>query len=193
MIHRVIFSLLCLLPLTMAAQKNVVIYDLENKVPIRQARVRVDGVRTFTTPYTGQIVLPEKFDSIIVSHPKYLQTTLKHDAVTDSIGLIPKTHTLGEVEIVAEDLAKRLQKNVEDWGLTDKTERQLVSPKTSLAEFDFVQIFDFKGKARRKRTRKVKKALSEMDNDEKDPVIRAYKETVKGTPDEDKSEGVTTK
>lgn len=179
---RFLFVLLCFLPLSMAAQRRVVIFDLETKVPIRQARVRVDKARTFTTPYTGQVVLPEKFDTVVVSHPNYLTTGLSGSMVGDTIGLIPKAHTLTEVEVVADDLSKRLKQNVEEWGLMDKTESQLANPNESLVEFDIVKMLDFKGRARRKRTRKVKKALVEMENQEKDPIVKAYKDTVK--PDE---------
>ncbi len=181
------FLLLCLASWSVYAQKRVVIYDLETKVPIRQVRVRVDRARTFTTPYTGQLTLPEKFDSIIVSHPKYLTYSVAFKDVADSIGLIPRTHTLGEVEIVADDLSKRLRDNVNQWGITDRTEGQLANPKTSVADFDFFPVFDFKGNARKRRTRKVKKALGNLD--EKDPVKRAYEEAVKGKEvEEDKEE-----
>lgn len=180
---RLFFSLLCLAALSGYAQKRVVIYDLETKVPIRQVRVRVDRARTFTTPYTGRLILPEKFDTIIVSHPKYLSCSVSFNEVGDSIGLIPRTHTLGEVEIVAEDLSKRLRDNVKQWGVVDRTEGQLENPKQSLAEFDFFHVFDFKGKARQRRTRKVKKALGNLD--EKDPIKRAYEQAVKGKEEEE--------
>ena len=187
--YRVLFSLLCLFSVSVYAQKKVVIYDLETRVPIRQVRVRVDKSRTYTTPYTGQLVLPEKFDTITVSHPKYLTHSMGFKEVGDSIGLIPRTRTLGEVEVVGEDLSKRLRENVEQWGVTDPKERQLLNPKTSVVDFNFVEIFDFKGQARRRRTRKVKQALQKMD--EKDPVKRAYEATVKDKGE--KKEETTTK
>ena len=109
--------------------------------------------------------------------------------VGDSIGLIPRTRTLGEVEVVGEDLSKRLRENVEQWGVTDPKERQLLNPKTSVVDFDLVKIFDFKGRSRRRRTRKVKQALQKMD--EKDPVKRAYEATVKDKGE--KKEETTTK
>ena len=167
--YRVLFSLLCLFSVSAYAQKKVVIYDLETRVPIRQVRVRVDKSRTYTTPYTGQLVLPEKFDTITVSHPKYLTHSMGFKEVGDSIGLIPRTRTL--------------------WGVTDPKERQLLNPKTSVVDFNFVEIFDFKGRARRRRTRKVKQALQKMD--EKDPVKRAYEATVKDKGE--KKEETTTK
>lgn len=188
---RFFFSFFCLVALSGYAQKRVVIYDLETKVPIRQVRVRVDRARTFTTPYTGQLTLPAKFDTLIVSHPKYLSYTVAFKDVGDSIGLIPRTHTLGEVEVVAEDLSKRLRDNVNLWGITDPVENQLVNPKRSVADFDFFNMFDFKGKARKKRTRKVKKALGDLD--EKDPIKRAYEQSVKGKEEEDNQLGETKK
>ena len=187
--YRVLFSLLCLFSVSAYAQKKVVIYDLETRVPIRQVRVRVDKSRTYTTPYTGQLVLPEKFDTITVSHPKYLTHSMGFKEVGDSIGLIPRTRTLGKVEVVGEDLSKRLRENVEQWGVTDPKERQLLNPKTSVVDFDLVKIFDFKGRSRRRRTRKVKQALQKMD--EKDPVKRAYEATVKDKGE--KKEETTTK
>ncbi len=177
MCRRFFFLLLCLVSLLGYAQKRVVIYDLETKVPIRQVRVRVDRARTFTTPYTGQLSLPEKFDTIMVIHPKYLTMSLSFKEVGDSIGLIPRTHTLGEVEVVGEDLSKRLNDNLKHWGVIDPTELQLANPKSSVADFDFFSVFDFKEKARQRRQRKVKKALGELD--EKDPIKRAYEEMEK--------------
>ena len=187
--YRVLFSLLCLFAASAYGQKKVVIYDMETRVSIRQVRVRVDKARTFTTPYTGQLVLPEKFDSISVTHPKYLTHAMGFKEVGDSIGLIPRTRTLGEVEVVGEDLSKRLRENVEQWGVTDPKERQLINPKTGLANFDIVEVFDFKGKARRRRTRKVKEALKKMED--KDPVKRTYEATVKDKGE--KKEETTTK
>ena len=52
-----------------------------------------------------------------------------------------------------------------------------------------MKIFDFKGRSRRRRTRKVKQALQKMD--EKDPVKRAYEATVKDKGE--KKEETTTK
>ena len=78
---------------------------------------------------------------------------------------------------------------MEQWGITDPKERQLINPKTGLANFDIVEVFDFKGKARRRRTRKVKQALQKMD--EKAPVKRAYEATVKDKGE--KKEETTTK
>ena len=49
--YRVLFSLLCLFSVSAYAQKKVVIYDLETRVPIRQVRVRVDKSRTYTALY----------------------------------------------------------------------------------------------------------------------------------------------
>ena len=40
--YRVLFPLLCLFSVSAYAQKKVVIYDLETRVPTRQVRVRVD-------------------------------------------------------------------------------------------------------------------------------------------------------
>ncbi len=103
--------------------------------------------------------------------------SLSFKEVGDSIGLIPRTHTLGEVEVVGEDLSKRLNDNLKHWGVIDPTELQLANPKSSVADFDFFSVFDFKEKARLRRQRKVKKALGELD--EKDPIKRAYEEMEK--------------
>ncbi len=179
MLRRLFTLSLSLLALTVYAQKKVVIYDLETKVPIRQARVWVDHARTFTTPYTGVITLPEKFDTLVVSNPKYLTYTVTAKNVGDSIGLIPRTRTLGEVEILGEDLTKRFDKNLSEWRKQDKKELAMIHPKTSLADFDFVRLFDFKGRARRKRTRKVTEALIKMETQEQDPIKRAYEKAMK--------------
>ena len=190
---RILLLFFCIISLPTFAQKRVLIYDLETKVPIRQARVRVDRARTFTANYTGQIMLPAKFDSIIVTHPKYLSLTLAAKNVGDSIGLIPKTHTLGEVEVIGEDLSKKLQQNVESWLKTDREKNAMQNVGAGGASFDIVEVFDFKGKARRKRTRKVKEALIKMDETEKDPIKRAYKEAIKNKQREEEEKEETTK
>ena len=148
-----------------------------------------DHARTFTTPYTGVITLPEKFDTLVVSNPKYLTYTVAAKNVGDSIGLIPRTRTLGEVEILGEDLTKRFDKNLSEWRKQDKKELAMIHPKTSLADFDFVRIFDFKGRARRKRTRKVTEALIKMENQEQDPIKRAYEKAMKEKREQEEATG----
>ena len=41
-------------------------------------------------------------------------------------------------------------------------------------DIDLVSLLDFKGRARAKRTRKVKSALEKLDVDSEDPIEQAY-------------------
>lgn len=175
------------------AQKRVVVYDLETRTPIQKARIRVDRMRTFSTDMLGTFVTPARYDTLEISTPKHLVRKLAASEVGDSIGLLLKAHTLGEVEVVGEDLSKRLQRNVDDWITKDRERNALNSNSGGIVSFDIVNVFDFKGKARRKRTRKVKQALADMEETEEDPIKRAYKNTIKNRRQQEEEQEKTTK
>lgn len=171
-----LISLLCWH--TAEAQKKVVVYDLETRTPIQKARIRVDRMRTYSTDMLGTFVTPVRYDTLEVSTPKHLTCKLAATAVGDSIGLIPQAHTLNEVEVYADDLGKRLNKNLDLWTTQDKKEIDMMSSSSGVS-FDLVKVFDFKGRARAKRTRKVKSALDKMEVDSDDPIEQAYLKTLK--------------
>lgn len=161
------------------AQKRVVVYDLETHTPLRSARLWVDRARTYSTDYTGRATLPAKFDSVAVSHAKYLTRKLSSQNITDSIGLIPVGHTLDEVTVYGEDLSKRLNKNLDLWTKQNKKEIEMATAQSGIGNLDVIGFFDFAGKSRRKRTRKVNNSLKELEKYSDDPIEQAYYETLK--------------
>lgn len=162
------------------AQKRVIVYDLETRTPLKSARLWVDRARTYSTDYTGHATLPAKFDSVAVSHAKYLTRKLSSQNLTDSIGLIPVGHTLDEVTVYGEDLSKRLNQNLDLWTKQNLKEIQLATAHSGIGDLDMLSVFDFAGKARRKRTRKVNESLKKLDQYSEDPIEQAYYETLKG-------------
>lgn len=166
--------LICLLHWhTANAQKRIVVYDLETRTPIQKTRIRVDRMRTFSTDLRGTFVTPIKFDTLEISGAKYLTCKVAYKAVGDSIGLIPNAHNLSEVVIYGEDLAKKLNNNIDRWTTQDLQEIVMQNSNGGVG-IDLVSLLDFKGRARAKRTRKVKSALEKLDVDSEDPIEQAY-------------------
>ena len=166
--------LICLLHWhTANAQKRIVVYDLETRTPIQKARIRVDRMRTFSTDLRGTFVTPVKYDTLEISSAKYLTCKVAYKAVGDSIGLIPNAHNLSEVVIYGEDLAKKLNNNIDRWTTQDLQEIVMQNSNGGVG-IDLASLLDFKGRARAKRTRKVKSALEKLDVDSEDPIEQAY-------------------
>ena len=155
------------------AQKRIIVYDKETKVPVPKARVRVDRMRTFSTDYQGRFVAPARYDTLEIICPKYLTCKMAATAVGDSIGLIPSSHNLNEVVVYGEDLAKKLNRNLTNWTQQDPVETALKNAQSGVS-LDVTKLLDFKTRARNKRMKKVGAALDQLAKDSDDPIEQAY-------------------
>lgn len=96
--------LLLLMPSSvMMAQHNMVVVNVESKVPIRDVRVCADNGQETRTTWDGCFVMPDSFLRIDFLHPDFERRyVLKSELHGDTIFLIPNMHALREVVIYGE-------------------------------------------------------------------------------------------
>jgi len=96
--------LLLLVPSSVVmAQHNMVVVNVESKVPIRDVRVCTDDGQEIHTSWDGSFVMPDSFLRIDFLHPDFERRyVLKSELKGDTIFLIPNINALREVVIYGE-------------------------------------------------------------------------------------------
>ena len=100
----IVHVLLLLMPSSVImAQKNMVVVNVESKVPICNVRVSSDGGQETCTSWDGRFVVPDSFLRIDFFHPDFERRyILKSELKGDTIFLIPNINALHEVVIYGE-------------------------------------------------------------------------------------------
>lgn len=160
------------------AQRKVVIYDLETHTPLRRVLIWADRQLADSTDYRGQAVLPARFDTLLVSRPGYIALRIPAKSVGDSIPLLSKMNSISEVVVYGEDRTKAVQAAVDRWTKEERTEYALRHPKTGVS-FDLQRLFDFRGRRARRQRKRMEQLFRQMDARENDPIIRAYRATLR--------------
>ena len=96
--------LLLLMPSSVImAQHQIVVVNVESKVPVRDVRVCMDNGREMRTSWDGSVALPDSFLRIDFLHPDFERRyVLKSELHSDTIFLIPNINALREVVIYGE-------------------------------------------------------------------------------------------
>ena len=97
--------MICLLlsSVPMTAQRQLVVVNVESRVPIRDVIVTADNGQQMRTPWDGVIVWPDSVNRLDFRHPDFeSRYVLQSEVQGDSIFLIPNIHALREVVIVGE-------------------------------------------------------------------------------------------
>ena len=85
------------------AQRQMVVVNVESKVPIREVIVSADNGREMRTSWDGLFEVPDSFERIDFRHPDFEHRyMLTSELLGDTIFLIPNTHALREVVIYGE-------------------------------------------------------------------------------------------
>lgn len=191
MMKQMLLYLLLFVPLALSAQeaktgqtaqqketvkpqlRKFVVADMETRVPVRDAVVSTKSGYRDTTNYRGICYIPTKFDTLSVSHGKYLTERLTMKETKDTTFLIPNSHQLSEVTVWGEG-GPSVSK-----GLTEQV-RQIFRENTPNAGFgfDFAKILDGRYRRDMKHLRKTKEIFKKLDKDDEDPIVRAYKEAM---------------
>lgn len=153
--------------------RKFVVADMETRVPVRDAVVSTKSGYRDTTNYRGICYIPTKFDTLSVSHGKYLTERLTMKETKDTTFLIPNSHQLSEVTVWGEG-GPSVSK-----GLTEQV-RQIFRENTPNAGFgfDFAKILDGRYRRDMKHLRKTKEIFKKLDKDDEDLIVRAYKEAM---------------
>ena len=102
--YTIVHLLLSLMPLSVIMmQHNMVVVNVESKVPIRDVKVCTDNGQETRTSWDGSFAVPDSFLRIDFLHPDFERRyILKSELKGDTIFLIPNTNALHEVVIYGE-------------------------------------------------------------------------------------------
>ncbi len=148
-----VFMVCCL---SVNAQRRIVVLDVETHEPVAKAAIVPYPHPRTQTDSTGMAILPEQFDSLLVSHIRYDVEHLRFDEVRDTVYLFAKENMIDEVTVVSqhESLKEYLKRN-----------RPLPNPSEPAMKIGVDKILKFfKYKSRREKKReRTKRLLEEYD------------------------------
>lgn len=97
--------IICLLQssVMMMAQRQLVVVNVESRVPVRDVIVSADNGKKYITPWDGVINLPDSVQRLDFRHPDFEHRyVLRPEIQGDTIFLIPNMNALREVVILGE-------------------------------------------------------------------------------------------
>lgn len=165
-------------PRVQSQLRRLVVADMETHVPVRGAFVRTKSGYRDTTNYRGICFVPTKFDTLSVSHPRYLTERLVTGEAKDSTFLIPNMHRLSEVTIWGDHRLSALD------GVDDalKKEAPAHTPAPSglglVVTFDFAKMLDKRYRRDMKHLKKTREVFKQLDKDDEDPIVKAYQDAM---------------
>lgn len=100
---RTLYYILLLLPSVVLAQRQMVVVNVESKVPVRDVMISADGGQKMRTTWDGLFALPDSFQRLDFYHPDFERRyVLSSELKGDTIFLIPNVNALREVVIYGE-------------------------------------------------------------------------------------------
>ena len=100
---RTFYYILLLLPSVVLARRQMVVVNVESKVPVRDVRISTDGGQEIRTSWDGLFALPDSFRRLDFHHPDFERRyVLSSELKGDTIFLIPNVNALREVVIYGE-------------------------------------------------------------------------------------------
>lgn len=133
---------------TVAHRPTYVVCDIETGVPLREVKVHLNTGRTCVTNYRGQWQTDSTFESATVSHPRYLSRVVQRTELQDTLYLLPKGNTLGDVTVWGVD-----RRGIKGMMKQSTSGLAAYAPSGGLVSFNFFDLFRKKplnAKARKK-------------------------------------------
>lgn len=158
--------------------RRLVVADMETHVPVRGAIVSTKSGYRDTTNYRGICYIPAQFDTLSVSHPKYLTERLLTGEAKDSTFLLPNFHRLSEVTIWGDHRLSALD------GVDDALKKEAPAHTSAPAglglvvTFDFAKMLDKRYRRDMKHLRKTREVFKEIDKGDEDPIVNAYRQAM---------------
>lgn len=165
--------------LTLKAQRRIMLFDPELNTPIRNFKVWTDN-KTDSTNIFGEVVLPEKFDTLILSKPGYIALRIPAKLVEDTIPVIKDYNKIGEV-VVYGSRQDDFNEAVRRWTKEDKTEAELRNPITGI-DFNLSDLLNKKRRNDKRNSKRFAKIFQRMDEDDNDPIIHSYRRALNIRP-----------
>lgn len=165
-------------PRVQSQLRRLVVADMETHVPVRGAIVSTKSGYRDTTNYRGICYIPAQFDTLSVSHAKYLTERLLTGEAKDSTFLLPNFHRLSEVTIWGDHRLSALD------GVDDALKKEAPAHTSAPAglglvvTFDFAKMLDKRYRRDMKHLRKTREVFKEMDKGDEDPIVNAYRQAM---------------
>lgn len=176
----IILALLLTACTTTQAQRRIITYDPELNEPVRDVLVWVDHQKADSTNILGEVLIPDKFDTLHVNKPGYVSLCIPASAVADSIPLISDYNNIGEVVVHGVYQDKQLTESVKRWTKEAKKEFALRHPITGFS-FSLADSIDPRLRRIKKQTRKLEKIFKRIDAEGNDPIVQAYRKAINMT------------
>lgn len=173
--------ILSVLPLQrVAAQRSITVYDPETNMPKSGFHIWTGKEKTDTTNMFGTAVLPEKFDTLLLTKPGYIALRIPSKLVKDTIPVIKNYNNIGEV-VVYGNRQNEFQEAVKRWAKQDRVELQLRHPITGI-DFNLSDILSAKRRRDKRNAKKMAKIFNRMDATDDDPIIHSYRRALQIEP-----------
>ena len=119
--------LIAVLAVAAKAQRQLVVVDVETRVPIRGVNVVSGATKADTTDWQGLITVPDSCRTLSLTHVKYESRLLNMAEVKDTIFLISKLMGLPEVTVFGQGKGEDRLKELKRQMRIKKTEAQLAA------------------------------------------------------------------
>lgn len=156
---------------SVAHKTMFVVCDIETGVPVRDVKVHLNTGKQCVTDYRGRWLPDSTFESATVTHPRYLSRVVERWELNDTLYLLPKCNTLGDVTVWGVD-----RRGIKSMVKRSTSDRAAYSPPAGMFSFDFFDIFRKKplnAKARKKN----RELLENWDRIYTDPLAPTPKAT----------------
>lgn len=181
LMKRILYILIMfMLPLAIKAQRHIMIFDPELNQPVRDFTVWTNKSNVDSTNIFGEVAIPEKFDTLLLTKPGYITLRIPAKLVEDSIPVIRNYNNIGEVVVYA-SRQDDFQDAVRRWTKEDKTEMELRHPITGI-DFNLSDILSKKRRDEKKNNKRMAKIFQRMDAEDNDPIIHSYRRALNIQP-----------
>ncbi len=136
------------------AQTNGIVFDAESRRPVQGVKIYINPRGMVLTDRNGRFHIPQKCNSVTMTHLNYVSRSLNSEELKDTIWLLPRLHRLDEVVITAK--GPKVGFNIDE--TVRKNSMQGAAKAPSGLGFDFFSLFKkHKSKKKQKRIDKILK------------------------------------
>lgn len=162
------------------AQRRIMLFDPELNQPVRDFTVWTNNNRSDSTNIFGEVALPERYDTLLLTKPGYITLRIPAKLVEDTIPVIKDYNNIGEVVVYA-SRQNDFQEAVKRWTKEDRTEVELRNPITGI-DFNLSDLLSKKRRTEKRNSKRMAKIFQRMDENDDDPIIHSYRRALNIEP-----------
>ena len=130
------------------------------------------------TNLLGEAVIPERFDTLVISKAGYITLTIPQKYVEDSIPVIKKFNAINEVVVYGITPDNRGKWGIR-WTKADRIEYELNNPITGI-RFSLASLLSSSARREKKKLRHLRNLFNRLDGSNTHPIISAYRKAFGG-------------